>query len=149
MANTTRTIPSRNSTMMAITVSCQKCELMKMRFTLIPGRWYAMEMVSDAFGSALRDHSPIRVNAIRPTHTGQRVFELQFYHANAPEGVRTKRYTLLVLERGERFLFAKSTHHTPPRLLLVYEITAEWLWQHVHVKLPAECEVDEWLNRYA
>jgi hypothetical protein len=120
-----------------------------MRFTLTPGRWYAMEMVSDEFGSAFRHYSLIRVSAIRPTHTGQRVFELQFSHAHDPEGVRTKRYTLLVLERGERFLFAKSTHHTPPRLLLVYDITAEWLWKHVRVELPTECDVDEWLNRYA
>jgi hypothetical protein len=120
---------------------------MKMRFTLIPGRWYVMEMVSDEFGAALRDNSPIRVNAIRPTHTGPRVFELQFYHANSPEGVRTKRYTLLVLERGEHFLLAKSTHHTPPRLLLVYEITAAWLREHRRIELPVECGVDEWLNR--
>jgi hypothetical protein len=119
---------------------------MKMRFTLTVGRWYATEMIGNEFGPPLRQYSLIRVNAIRPTHTGQRVFELQFDHANSPEGVRTKRYTLLVIERGERFLFAKSTHHTPPRLLLVYDLTAEWLWQHVRVELPAECDVDEWLN---
>jgi hypothetical protein len=119
-----------------------------MRFSLAVGRWYALEMIGNEFGPPLRHYGLIRVKAIRPTHTGPRVFELQFDHANDPEGMRTERDTLLVLEHGERFLFAKSSHHTPPRLLLVYDITAEWLWQHVGMELPAECDVDEWLNHH-
>ena len=121
---------------------------MKMRLTLTVGRWYAMEMIGDAFGPPLRHHRLIRVRAIRPTHTGQRVFELQFDHANAPDGVCTKRYMLLVLQRGKQFLLAQSTHHTPPRFLLMYEITTEWLWEHVRVAVPAECDVDTWLTRH-
>ena len=105
-------------------------------------------MLGDAFGPSLRHYGLIRVTAIRPTHTGPRVFELQFDHVNDPEEVRRKRYTLLVLEHGEHFLCAKSTHHTPPRLLLVYDITAKWLWQHVRMALPAECDMDAWLNHH-
>jgi hypothetical protein len=120
-----------------------------MRLTLTVGRWYAMEMIGDAFGPALRHASLIRVKGIRPTHTGPRVFELQFEHAHDPEGMRTERYTLLVLERGERFLLAKSTHHTPPRFFLVYEITAAWLREYRRIELPADCEVDTWLNQHA
>jgi len=119
-----------------------------MRLTLTVGRWYAMEMISDAFGPALRQYRLIRVDAIRPTHTGPRVVELRFSHAHGPEGVCTQRYTLLVLQRGEQFLVAQSTHHTPPRFLLLYEITAEWLREHLRVALPAECDVDTWLNHH-
>jgi hypothetical protein len=120
-----------------------------MPFTLTPGRWYAAEMIGDEFGPTLRHRSPIRVDAISPKRIGQRVFDLWFYHANYPQGVRAKMYTLQTLERGEQFLLAKSTHHTPPRFLLVYEITAEWLREHFRMKLPDRSDVDTWLNRYA
>jgi hypothetical protein len=120
-----------------------------MRCTLMPGRWYAMEMIGDAFGTGLRHDSPIQVEAIRPTRTGQRVFALQLYHANYPAGVRTTRYTLHTLARGERFLLAKSMHHTPPRFLMIYDITGEWLREHVGVGPSAEWDVDAWLNRHA
>jgi hypothetical protein len=119
-----------------------------MRLTLTVGRWYAMEMIGDAFDPALRQYRLIRVQAIRPTHTGPRVFELQFDHAHDPEGVCTTRYTLFVLQRGERFLLAQSTHHTPPRFLLLYEITADWLREHLCVEVPAECDVNTWLNHH-
>ena len=120
-----------------------------MRSTLTVGRWYALEMIGDAFGPALRQYRLIRVQAIRPTHTGPRVVERQFSDAHDPEGLCTARYTLPVLEHGARFLLAQSTHHTPPRFLLLYEITAEWLWEHACVELPAACEVDTWLNQQA
>ena len=120
-----------------------------MRLTLTLGKWYVLEMIGDAFGPALRQYRLIRVQAIRPTPTGPRVVELQFSDAHDPEGVCTTRYTLLVLEQGERFLLAKSPHHTPPRFLLLYDITAEWLWEHACVALPAACEVDTWLNQQA
>ena len=122
---------------------------MKIRFTLTPGRRYAMEMIGDEFGPMPRHYSAIRVDALHPSRMGQRVSELRFYHANHPEGMRTKRYTLHTLGRGKRFLLAKSMQHTPPRLLLVYDITAEWLQEHVRVKLPAGSDVDTWLNRHA
>jgi hypothetical protein len=127
---------------------CQSSESTKMRFTLTPGRWYAMEMVGDEFTPLLRHHSPIRVDAISPKRIGQRVFDLWFYHANYPPGVRTKMYTLQTLERGEQFLLAKSMYHTPLRFLLVYELTADWLWEHFRMELPARSEVDTWLSRH-
>jgi hypothetical protein len=104
-------------------------------------------MIGDEFSPGLRDYSPIRVDAITPKHSGQRVFDLWFYHANYPPSVRTKMYTLHTLERGEHFLLAKSLYHTPPRFLLVYEITAEWLREHCRLELPEKRDVDTWLNR--
>ena len=134
---------------MPIIDPCQNLEFMKMRFTLTPGRWYAMEMVSDEFSPALRHHSPIRVDAISPKQSGRRVFDLWFYHANYPQGVRMKMYTLQTLERGEQFLLAKSLYHSPSRFLLVYEITAEWLREHFRLELPDKSDVGTWLNRHA
>jgi hypothetical protein len=127
---------------------CSYGELLKMRFTLTVGQWYAMEMISDAFAPVLRQYRLIRVEAIRPTHTDQPVFELRFSQAKDPAGVCTTRYTLLVLQRGEQFLVARSTHHVPPRFFLMYELTANWLQEHVRVALPAVCDVDEWLNHH-
>jgi hypothetical protein len=117
-------------------------------FTLTPGRWYAAEIIGDEFGIGLRHYSPIRVDAISPKHPGQRAFDLWFYHANYPPGVRTKMYTLRMLERGERFLLAQSTYHTPPRFLLVYELTAAWLRDHFRIEVPEQSDVGTWLNRH-
>lgn len=120
-----------------------------MKFTLTPRRWYAAELIGDEFGPTLRSYSPIRIEAVSPKRTGMGVFELRFYHANYPEGVRGKTYTLQTLERGSRFLLAKSTGHKPHRFLLIYEITADWLRQHFGAEILADTDVETWLNRNA
>jgi hypothetical protein len=120
-----------------------------MKFTIIPGRWYAAELIGDEFYPALRSYSPIRVDAVRPMGTGKRVLKLRFYHANYPEGVRDKVYILQTIERGSRFLLAKSMDHEPHRLLLAYEITASWLREHFGVEVPTDVDIENWLNRNA
>ncbi len=59
------------------------------RFTLLPQRWYAMELWNDDLsGVPFQSPSPIRVESVRPLKTGRNELELDFYHANYPEGVR-------------------------------------------------------------
>jgi hypothetical protein len=99
-------------------------------FTLVPGRWYAAELIGDDFGEALRSYSPIRVDGIKPLGTGTGELLLEFFHANYPQGVQAKSYRLQMVERQTRFLLGRSLGHTPTRLLLVYEPTWEWLNEH-------------------
>lgn len=90
------------------------------RFTLTPSKWYAVEFIGDEFSTEkeCRSYSPIRVDRITPVKGGHRHFDLSFYHANYPEGVRDKVYTLQTLERGEHFILVRSAGHSPVRLLL-------------------------------
>ena len=58
------------------------------RLSLEPGHWYAAELLGEEFGTEIRSYSPIRVEEITPQ--GGRRLSLAFYHANYPEGVRSK-----------------------------------------------------------
>ena len=99
-----------------------------------------------AVTTGIRDYSPIKVIAVSPLQSGRRRFKLSFYHANYPEGVRDKAYTLQTLERGRRFLLARSTDHQPSRLLLIYPITAQWLRLHFGLVAPDSDELGQWLD---
>lgn len=117
------------------------------RFTLVPHRWYASELIGEEFGSSIRSYSPIRVDQITPN--GGRKFSLAFYHANYPEGVRDKVYDLQTLERNSFFILARSTSHDPGRLMLIHTITAGWLRQHFGVAMLETDDVQGWLTRNA
>ena len=117
------------------------------RFTLHPGSWYAAEMFGDDI-SNVRHCSPIKVVAISPAQSGQRRFSLSFYHANYPEGVRDKVYTLQTLERGRQFILTRSIDHPPSRLLLICPITAPWLQQHFGMVAPDGDELERWLDAH-
>lgn len=101
-----------------------------MRFTLVPRRWYALLLLGDEFdASALcsLSPSPIYVERISPRHTGERQFELAFFHATYPAGVQGKVYTLRTIHRGQSMLLAESKEHDPPRFLYLTELTLDWL----------------------
>ena len=120
-----------------------------MRFTLDPGKWYACEFIGDEFGDDLCSYSPIRINHVQPLNTGKRTFEIGFYHANYPEGVRDKTYTLETIERGARFTLARSTTHQPTRLLQLYDIDWLWLERHYGVLPVRDTSVERWLEENA
>ena len=118
---------------------------------MLPKRWYAVELIGDDMplspdGGFAR--SPIRVDSVTPRKSGKRLFELAFYHANYPEGVRDKVYSLETIERGERFILAKSTEHDPVRMLLIHELTHEWLRTYCKIG-PANPgdDVQVWCSR--
>jgi hypothetical protein len=123
------------------------------RFTLETGRWYACEFIGDffdqAFGPDRCSYSPIKILGLRPLGTGQREYVLEFYHANYPEGVQGKEYRLRTIERGGRFLLAKSLDHDPPRFLQVYDITAAWIEAHFPGKHPPREGLQAWMGRNA
>ena len=115
------------------------------RFALQQTRWYAAEIIGDEFGADIKSYSPIRVDEIKPK--GARKFELQFYHANYPEGARQKVYELQTLERNENFILARSVSHVPSRWLLIYAITPNWLNRHFGAAIDQRADVDAWLER--
>ena len=90
------------------------------RFTLRVGQWYAAELIGDEFHAQLRSYSPIKVRSIRQLKSGNRMFELGFYHANYPEGVQNKVYLLRTIERAHHFLLTQRTDQLPFRYLLIY-----------------------------
>ncbi|BCG47930.1 hypothetical protein GEOBRER4_n2783 [Citrifermentans bremense] len=77
---------------------------------------------------------------------GTRTFNLHFYHANYPEGVRDKVYKLQTIERTKRFLLARSLDHQPVRILLIFDISAEWLKAH-YPGLRLDGPLEAWLDR--
>lgn len=100
------------------------------RFTLQLRRWYAMLLLGDEFnppGMHMGSPSPIHIEEVTSLKTGQSLFELSFFHANYPEGVQGKTYTLKTIHRGQSGLLAQSIHHDPPRFLYVTELTLQWL----------------------
>lgn len=122
------------------------------RFTLRAGKWYAAEFIGDEFspGYELRSYSAIRVDAIEPSRSGQRRFHLSFYHANYPQGVRDKRYSLQTIERSGQFILTRSSEHTPTRLLLIYNISWSWLRSHFGVEQSDDSsDIGRWLSIHA
>ncbi|MHC1698831.1 MAG: hypothetical protein AB9919_12375 [Geobacteraceae bacterium] len=119
-----------------------------MRFTLENNRWYACEFIGDEFDDDLCSYSPIKVLRIERLKNGRRMLKLDFYHANYPEGVRDKSYTLQTIERGERFLLARSVEHNPVRILQIYDITCEWIIRNFPGMEPDKEDIQGWLNRY-
>lgn len=92
------------------------------RFTLVVGDWYAVEFHEDQSGEA-RFYSPILIEGITPARTGKRLFELSFYHADYPDGVRDKTYKLQTIERTADHLLAQSVDHEPARNLFISAIS--------------------------
>ena len=119
------------------------------RFTIQPGRWYACELIGDEFDEDKCSYSPIKVHSIKPENNGDRTFLLNFYHAKYPEGVRDKTYKLRTIERGRSLILAKSLEHTPPRFLLIYDITGEWMARHFPGYDPSRTNIQEWLEKNA
>ena len=117
------------------------------RFTLHERHWYAAEFIGEEFGTEVRSYSAIRVYKVDETNSGWNRFQLSFYHANYPEGVRDKVYTLQTIERNREFLLAQSIGHTPVRLLLVYPISWEWMRRHFGAEASRESlDVQDWLS---
>lgn len=118
-----------------------------MRFKLEPDRWYACEIIGDEFDGDKCSYSPVKVLNIKPLVRGNRTLVLEFYHANYPEGVRDKAYTLQTIERGDTFFLARSLDHDPVRILQFYDIDAEWLIRHFPGLRPDRQDAQGWLNR--
>lgn len=117
-----------------------------MRFTLEPRRWYACQLIGDEFIGQPHRYSPIRVESVTPRKTGSRTLDLAFYHANYPEGVRYKTYTLQTLERGKLYLLARSTTHETVRIMLIHSIDWDWLEAHFDIRREEGVSVDDRLN---
>ena len=117
------------------------------QFTLRDGYWYAAEFIDEQFAPEFRSYSPIRIHSMTVTNPNRQRFTLAFYHANYPEGVRDKEYTLQTIEWSRTFLLARSIEHSAARLLLVHPISWEWVTKHFRVDFQAECpNIQDWCS---
>ena len=113
------------------------------KFMLEQNKWYACRLEGKEFGTS---YSPIKVCRFAPSKTGDETFQLDFYHANYPAGVRDKEYLVEIIERNEDMIFARSTTHASPRTLLIREITPEWLMTHFPGREPDSKNLQSWLD---
>jgi len=120
-----------------------------MRFTLEPKNWYAVEFIGEEFTDSIRSYSPIKVLNVKSESKGSRVFTLDFYHANYPEGVRNKTYRLKTIERNKEFILASAMGHKPLRILLIYPVSAAWLKEHFSISIEDNQRVEQWLEMNA
>jgi hypothetical protein len=117
-----------------------------MRFSLEPERWYACELIGDEFEEDMCSYTPIKVLRLEPR--GDRTLLLEFYHANYPEGVRNKVYSLRTIERCQNFMLAKSLDHSPIRIMQIYEITYDWIAKHFPRLRPDSNGLQAWLDHH-
>jgi hypothetical protein len=75
---------------------------------------------------------------LTPLKKGNSTFELEFFHWNYPQGVQQKVYRLRTLQRGRHYLLSRSLDHDPVRLLLIYDISEDWVRRHFPDAYPAE-----------
>ena len=120
--------------------------MMKDRFTLQPGKWYACEIIGDEFSEDCCSYSPLRIDHIRPLKKGDQTFSLHFYHANYPEGVRDKQYILRTIEHGYKYILAKSVDHNPSRIFQIYDIDPAWVERHFPNMSVDREDVQAWLD---
>ncbi len=79
-------------------------------------------MICSYSGETLHaESSVIRVLAVRPLRLGKRLLELDFYHANYPDGVRSKTYLLKVLMRQRHLLTASLDDGSDRQCLLIIQ----------------------------
>ena len=117
-----------------------------MRYRLRESAWYAAEFLGDGLIRSGHRYSPIRVDNIMPLKTGNRIFELEFLHANYPAGVQDKTYRLQTLHAGDEYILTRGVDGGPTRFLLIYDIDAEWMSQHFQIKLKRNESAADWLN---
>jgi hypothetical protein len=101
--------------------------LRERQLTLRPQRWYAMLTVHP---EGAQDVSPIWLKEVRELPSGKGLLELTFWHANYPAGVQFKSYALRVLRREMGFLLAERHDVESKDLVLVSDITKEWVEHH-------------------
>jgi hypothetical protein len=109
--------------------------------------WYAAEILEDGLIHGGHRYSPIRVEQVTPLKTGNRIFELRFFHANYPAGVQDKTYRLQTVHAGEEYILARSVDGDPPRFMLIHDIRSDWMRKHFQIELTDGEAPEDWLNR--
>ena len=118
------------------------------QFILENNKWYACTLISESFTFEVDrcTYSPIRILAIESSPEHKDIFTLTFYHANYPEGVRTKVYELQTLERGQSLLFARCLGYEQARFMMIYNLTKKWLLYHFPMLTIDQDDIQEWLE---
>lgn len=119
-----------------------------MPFTIIPGLWYAWQMLPGYVGEfCVPYHSPIRVNAVIPAKTGKGLLKLDFWNAGYAEGVQNFTSDLRVLFRGEAYLVARIMPEASDRCAVVSRMEFGWLDQYFPHLMASRSEQGEGQDR--
>lgn len=116
------------------------------KLILLPNHWYACEFIHDVPFTRDRWYSPIRVKGIKTWKDGSGRMDLAFFHANYPEGVQDKVYSLRILVRSTHVLVA-ACMEPEGRILVIHKL--DWTWMRAHFTITHEVPTDprEWLDR--
>ena len=113
-----------------------------MAFTLTPRRWYAMLCI---LPDGTQHASPVWIFAAHARKTGAGLLEMDFWHANYPEGVQRKTYLLRVLRRAAAYLIAERHDEPEKSPVILAEVSREWL--RAHFQHEATGDLQAWLDR--
>lgn len=120
------------------------------RFTIEARKWYAMECLLSGEDGLERHFSPIRVEELASLKTGQGEFELAFFHAGYPVGVRDKRYRLRTLKRSTGYLVAdRLDDELRSMTIIIHDLSRAWLKQHFCIDLQEAETIDDLMERIA
>lgn len=98
--------------------------------------WYAMEYLGANASDSTHHFSPIYIQSIHQQNTGASRLDIEFFHANYPQGVQNKLYKVKVLDRTESFIVAKRVDVVED-VLIIHELSWDWMKQHfVDFRLP-------------
>jgi hypothetical protein len=100
------------------------------KLTLVPGIWYAWQMVPGYFGTRNIPYcSPIFVQGVTPAKTGKSILRLDFINVGYAEGVQDFSLDLRVLKHAENYLVADLLYGEggPDRVAIISAMEFGWL----------------------
>lgn len=103
-----------------------------------------MELISPEFGEDIRHSSPIKALAFTPLGKGDGRFELEFFHANYPEGVQDKIYTIRTIERKRNYLLGRVVD--TERMVLLFDLSESWLAAHFGARFKPGESPERWVE---
>jgi hypothetical protein len=95
-----------------------------------------MEFIMNGEQEAERWYSPVKIERVTPKGSGAGEFDLEFYHAAYPAGVRNKVYPLRTLSRTRTFILAAHLDEPDRQMtVLLHALAPEWLKMHFNIEV--------------
>lgn len=105
-----------------------------------------MELIGPEFGEEVRHYSPVKTLGITPLGKGNGRFELEFFHANYPEGVQGKFYTIQTIERKRNYMLGRVID--TERIVLLFDLNEDWLKAHFGARNQSGESAERWVEKY-
>jgi hypothetical protein len=79
---------------------------------------------------------------VEPLKTGQGLLEIDFFHANYPEGVQNKEYVLRVIHRASSHIAAVKMEDDQQPLVVVFPMATDWIKTHFPHFDSSKCSME-------